>query len=317
MYKQLTQAQRYTIFVLKQKKWTNKSIAEAINVHPSTVSRELRRNSMANGVYYHEKAEKLARSRRNRVPGNRSISPAVRMVVRELILTEDWSPKQVSGYLKRERGISISHETIYKMIREDATGELAGHCRHKMRYKKKKKRKRETKATNIRNRVSIHERPAEADGTRFGDYEMDLIVDKRGNAILVIVERSTNFLLMAKLKEGRKAMPLAKDVRRLLLPYRGENLKSITTDNGSEFAEHEWISRQLKTQVYFTDSYASWQKGCVENTNKLIRQYIPKGTDISTVSDKKIAMIQHKINKRPREKLKFSTPVREFFKFFM
>lgn len=168
---QLTQAQRYTIFVLKQKKWTNKSIAEAINVHPSTVSRELHRNSMANGVYYYEKAEKLARSRRNSVPGNRSISPAARMVARDLILTEDRSPKQVSGYLKREKGISISHETIYKMIREDATGELAGHCCHKMRYKKKKKRRRETKATNIRNRVSIHERPAEADGTRFGDYE--------------------------------------------------------------------------------------------------------------------------------------------------
>lgn len=314
MYKQLIREQRYTIFVLKQKGLTNKSIADAINVHPSTVSRELRRNSMANGVYYYAKAEALAKSRRNAVPGNRTASPAVKMLARDLILQEEWSPKQVSGYLMRERGIRISHETIYKMIRADETGELAGHCRHRMRYRKRRHAVHETKATNIKNRVSIHERPAEADGTRFGDYEMDLIVDKHSNAILTIVERSTNFLLMAKLVEGRKAMPLARTVRRLLLPYMGDKLKTITTDNGSEFAEHEWIARKLRTKVYFTDSYSSWQKGCIENTNKLIRQYIPKGTDISTISDKKIAMIQYKINRRPREKLNFSTPVKEFFK---
>ena len=123
-----------------------------------------------------------------------------------------------------------------------------------MKYKRKNAKKRETKATNIRNRVSIHERPKEADGTRFGDWEMDLIVDKEGNAILTLLERSTNFMLF---KQGKKAKPLAKTVWRLLLPYKGDALKTITTDNGSEFAEHEWITKKLGVPVYFADSYCS------------------------------------------------------------
>ena len=104
---------------------------------------------------------------------------------------------------------------------------------------------------------------------------MGLIVDKDSNAILTMVERSTNFLIMGKLKYDKKAMPLDKTVWRLLLPYMGEHLKTITTDNGSEFAEHEWIAHRLALDI-FTDAYASWQKGAIENTNKLIRLYIPK-----------------------------------------
>ena len=202
------------------------------------------------------------------------------------------------------------------MIRADQSGELARNCRHRMKYVRKASGKHQTKATNIKNRVSIHERPKEADGMRFGDWEMDLIVDKDQNAILTLVERSSDRFLMEKLRHGKQAMPLARTVWRLLLPYKGEGLKTITTDNGPEFAAHEWIARKLNVQVYFTDSYSSWQKGNIENTNKLIRQYIPKGTDISQVTDKKIAMIQNKINKRPREKLNFMTPNEVFFKHY-
>ena len=124
----------------------------------------------------------------------------------QLIKDEQWSPKQIAVVLAKE-GIHISHETIYKFIREDETGELARNCRHKTKYTRKARKRKETKATNIRNRVSIHERPAEADGKRFGDWEMDLIVDKDNHAILTMIERSTNFLLMSKLKYGKKAMP--------------------------------------------------------------------------------------------------------------
>lgn len=317
MYKHLISGQRYTIFALHQRRWTNKAIAEHIGVHPSTVGRELRRNLHTNGVYLYDKADAMAKARRNALPGNRLLAPSVKWRARQLLVEEQWSPKQISGYLLKEHGVKISHETIYKMIRQDETGTLARHCRHKMKYRRKGKARHETKATNIKNRTSIHLRPKEADGTRRGDWEMDLIVDKDNNAILTLVERSTNYLLMAKLKHGKKAMPLARTVRRLLLPFVGEGLKTITTDNGSEFAEHEWIARQLKTKVYFTDSYSSWQKGCVENTNKLIRQYIPKGTDIRDVTERTVMQIQHKINRRPREKLNFSTPKREFFKYYV
>lgn len=314
-YKHLTSEQRYYIYLERQKGSAQKSIADAIGVSESTVSRELKRNGGKNGSYNFLKAHQKAQERSHRSPGNRAVSGTVKWRARQLITEEQWSPKQISGRLKKD-GLHISHETIYKMIREDTTGELAKHCRHKMKYDKKTSKKHQTKATNIKNRVSIHERPPEADGTRFGDWEMDLIVDKEQNAILVLAERSSDRFLMEKLKHGKQAIPTAKAAWRMLLPYRGEGLKTITTDNGSEFAAHEWLSKKLGVPVYFTDSYSSWQKGNVENTNKLIRQYIPKGTDISTVTDKKIATIQAKINSRPREKLNFNTPNEEFFKHY-
>ena len=152
-----------------------------------------------------------------------------------------------------------------------------------------------------------------AGGKRFGDFEMDLIVDPHNHAILTIVERSTNLLFMTKLAHGKKTEPLAKAVRRLLLPYK-KHIKTITTDNGPEFAAHKLITKYLGAVVYFADPYASWQKGAIENTNKLIRQYIPKHTNFDNLTDKKIASIQKKINSRSRQKLRFETPKAEFFK---
>ena len=119
---------------------------------------------------------------------------------------------------------------------------------------------------------------------------------------------------MEKLRQGKKAKPLAKAVWRLLLPYKGDTLRSITTDSGSEFAEHEWITKILHVLVFFADSYCAWQKGAIENGNKQVRQYIPKGTDIGTGTDGKIAKIKKKINARPRGKLNFMTPAECFFK---
>ena len=177
----------------------------------ATVSREIRRNGGKSGSYNFIKAQEKAEVRSHRSPGNRAISDTLKWRVRELLTKEQWSPKQISGRLKKE-GHEISYETIYAMIRADETGELAKHCRHKMKYDKKIHMKHETKATNIKNRVSIHERPPEADGTRFGDWEMDLIVDKDQNAILTLVERSSDRFLMEKLKHGKQAMPLAKVV---------------------------------------------------------------------------------------------------------
>lgn len=316
MYNHLTREQRYAIYLGQQRKDSMSAIARQIGVSPSTVSREIFRNKTKSGKYVWNKADDIAVRRARRIPGNRRTSEILRWRIEQLITDEQWSPRQISGWFRKNEGIVISHETIYKMIREDKSGKLAKNCRHKMKYRHKHLKVRPTKATNIKNRVSIHERPKEANGKRFGDWEMDLIVDNNSNAILTMIERKTNFLLMAKLKEGKKAMPLAKTVWRLLLPYKGDNLKTITTDNGSEFAAHEWITRKLGVPVFFTDAYSSWQKGAVENTNKLVRQYIPKGMDISRVTDKRIASIQAKINRRPREKLGFSTPKEEFFKIY-
>ena len=141
-----------------------------------------------------------------------------------------------------------------------------------------------------------------------------LSVDQHQNAILTLVERSTDFCLMHKIA-NKQAKTVSKMVWRLLLPYKKKVL-TITTDNGSEFAEHEWITKHIGAKVYFTDSFSSWQKGNIENTNKLIRQYIPKDTDFRKISDGYLTSIQTKINRRPREKLKFNTPKCCFFKNF-
>ena len=306
MYKQLTSEQRYTISVLLQKRESKKSIAKAIGVHPSTITRELRRNSGSRGRYTWETARRNAIYRKRRRKGNRAINGEIMKEVIRLIRQEQWSPKQISGYLALQ-GRHVSHETIYKYIREDKQqgGDLYTNCRHGLKHRS---RPVGGKRVIIPNRMSINERPAEADGTRFGDFEMDTIVGK-GNrgAILTIVERNTDMLFMRKLPMGKNAKELAKNVVWLLEPYK-QHIKTITTDNGSEFTCHEYITKELDVTVYFTDPYSSWQKGNIENANGLIRQYIPKSAEFSNISDQKIKYVMEKINARPREKLKFLTP---------
>ena len=238
----------------------------------------------------------------------------------EQMIEEDWSPSQIAGVLHKE-GIHIAIQTIYNHVHADASGRLAKHMPHELKYTRSVRATRPTKATNIANRTSIHDRPKEADGTRFGDWEMDTIVDSYGHAIVTLTERSTNFILMERLKCGRKAVPTAKVVARLLFPYR-EFVHTITTDNGCEFAAHLEITRMLsrggreRGKVYFAGSYCSWQKGAVENANKLIRKYIPKKANFDDFSDSKIMKIQKKINRRPREKINFDSPKDRFFKHF-
>ena len=316
MYKQLTREQRYAIYLGVQERKTQAAIARQIGVNKSTVSRELKRNSNRHHSYWWSIAHERATDRRGRTVRNRETSPSVLREARRLLLTEEWSPRQISGWLKK-KGVSISHERIYEMIREDESGELRLHCRHRMKYRRHKRRVRPTGAANIPERVSIHERPPEADGRRFGDWEMDLILGKgQRSAILTLCERSRNYLIMERLPQVRKPDAVAEVVTRLLWPYR-RNVLTITTDNGVEFCRHRKIAEALKTTVYFADSYSSWQKGAIENANKLIRQYIPKGTDFRELTDEYIRSVQLKLNRRPREKLNFSTPKDEFFKLLL
>ena len=310
MYVQLTSEQRYQIFALLQTKTPRKVIAQIIGKSESTISRELKRNRTDRGNYLPWHAHSKALARRERTTGNSAKDHVLMWRVRRLLIDEQWSPRQISGALARE-GVRISHETIYRMIREDETGELARHTRHKMKYRRRPK----GKPMPIANRTSIHQRPPEADGKRFGDWEMDLIVDKAQHAILTLVERRTNMILMAKLPHGKKAKHVAQTVNRLLFPYR-KSILSITTDNGPEFAAHLDITKKLGATVFFADPYSAWQKGVIENTNKLIRQYIPKEADFNKVTDTFVMTVQKKLNRRPREKLNFSTPKKEFFKHF-
>ena len=317
MYKHLISTQRSQIFAYKQCGKSVEFIANAIGVHKSTIYRELSRNSNKRGGYAHN-AHEMAMERQERIVRNATVSGKIKFECLQRIRVSQWSPEQISGALK-QKGVNVSHTTIYKWVKEDkeAGGTLFEYLRHKG-HRRRTNPYRKASASNIPHRTSISERPAEADGKRFGDWEMDLIIGKNGyQAILVLVERSTGYVIIHRLKHGKKARELAMAVSKLLLAYRAGGVLTITTDNGSEFSQHRLITKALKgVTVYFADPYCSWQKGLVEYTNKLIRQYIPKGFDFDEISPHELMDIQKKLNSRPRKRLNFSTPKIQFFNHF-
>ncbi|MDR2963896.1 MAG: IS30 family transposase [Bacteroidales bacterium] len=256
-------------------------------------------------------AQEMADLRKERMKNPRKMLPQLVKNIK-LLVEEDLSPQQITGKLKRENQSFVSHETIYKFIRKDKKegGMLYEHCRHRFKHRKRPIGKH----IPIKNRVSTDQRPAIVnEKTRSGDWEMDTIVGENNRgAIVTLVERKSNFMLMEKLEHGKNAKELANVVVRLLLPYI-QNVHTITTDNGTEFAEHEYISKKLKTRIFFAHLYASWEKGAIENTNKLVRQYIPKKSNFDTINNQQIKQIQYKLNKRPREKLNFYSPKEIFF----
>lgn len=279
----------------------------------STLSRELKRNSGQRG-YHYKQAQVKATDRKRRLRNYRSLTLDIRNFIRAKMTEEQWSPAQIVGWLRKQGRKSVCIETIYAYIRTDKAngGDLWKHCRLQLKHRRKAV---SAKYTAVKNRVMIDERPEYWDGSTPGDFEMDTIIGKDGKgAIVTIVERNTNFMFARKLTKGKEAKELANTVNIMLLPYIGK-IRSITTDNGSEFAEHLYIAKRLKTKIFFAHPYSSWEKGCIEYHNKLIRQYIPKGVDFRDVSDEMLKVIISKINKRPRKKLGFSSPVAEFFKF--
>ena len=208
--------------------------------------------------------------------------------------------------------VKISKERIYQEIR--MRPELHKYCHHKMKYRRHKpKAYKKAGKSLIPNRVSIHDRPAEADGSRFGDWEMDLVIGKgQKSAVLTIIERSRNMFMQKKLP-SKKPEDVAKAVIALLIPYK-KYVLTITTDNGFEFRDHEDIARALDCKIYFADPYCSGQKGAVENANKIFREFFPKGTDFRKISQQELNKVQYLINDRPKKKLGFSTPKIEFYK---
>ncbi|MDR0796902.1 MAG: IS30 family transposase [Tannerella sp.] len=276
--------QRYTISAMLGQGCTQKQIAEAIGKDKSVVSRELKRNANPKGKYSFGYARDMADLRKERMKQPRKLHPWLQKKITGLIM-EGWSPRQIEGRLKIENKPFVSHETIYQLIRRDkaAGGTLYRHTRHKLKHRKRPAGKK----VSIKNRVTIDQRPKIVDTKeRFGDWEIDTIVGENNKgAIVTMVERKTAFMMMEKLKHGKNAKELTKTVTRMLFAYR-EHVHTITGDNGTEFADHQNIAKVLKTQFFFTRPYSSWEKGLIENTNKLIRQYIPKKTNFNKGTSK-------------------------------
>jgi len=310
-YSHLNQGQRHRISALERAGHSISFIADHLGVSKSTVSRELKRNAKKFGSYNAVCAQEMANERKERFSLNRKFTPGMEKFIREQLSQEQWSPEQIKGYCDKNNIPMISHERIYQFIWQDkaAGGDLYGHLR--TGHKKQRRRYGSGKATfqTIKNRVFIDQRPEVINNKqRYGDWEIDTIVGKNNKgAIVTLVERKSAFTLMAKLS-GKNADELARTVVNLMAPYK-EKVLSITSDNGSEFTRHQRIAKKLQAQFFFAHPYSSWERGLNENTNKLIRQYIPKKISFDNIDQNYINLITLKLNKRPRKNLNYNSPL--------
>jgi len=306
-YRQLTQEQRYHISALLAVGNAQNYIADVVGVHKSTISRELGRNR-GERKYWPKQAERKAIFRRKEAKKHIKLTTELKQILIEKIKL-DWSPDQISGYLKKEKIAEISHECIYQFILEDKKtgGTLYKHLRHSGR-KRKKRYGSVDRRGQIKNRVFIDERPKIVDKKlRLGDWEGDTIIGKKQQkAIVTLVDRASKKTLIGKV--ATKHSNIVSDIIINLISPIKDITHTITFDNGKEFSDHENIAKKLGADIYFAHPYHSWERGLNENTNGLIRQYIKKGSSFDGISDEKIIFIQDRLNNRPRKILGYRTP---------
>ncbi len=307
--KHLTEEQRYTISVMKQCNKSIKDIAIELNKDKSTIYRELNRNcDKRSGKYIPKLAQKKCDKRHKEKFKKVRFTNEVKQYVDEWI-NEEYSPEQIVGRASRLNIPCVSIERVYQYIWQDKKDN--GILHKKLRRKGRKYRNRGASKDSrgiIKNRVPISERPKIVeDRTRLGDFEIDTIIGQNHKgAILTINDRVSGFVLIEKLR-GKDANELALKTIEILTPFK-EWIKTITADNGKEFAYHETISEELNLDFYFARPYHSWERGSNENTNGLIRQYFVKGSSFEHITNQQIKHVQHKLNNRPRKRLGFLTP---------
>lgn len=231
----------------------------------------------------------------------------------EFLISEYWSPEQIAGWMKLEMDISVSHEWIYRHILVDkqSGGDLYRHLR--CRKKRKKRYGSNDRREEIRNKVSIDERPPIVETKeRLGDWEADTIIGKRHKqAIVSVTERKSRLSLIYKV-EQKTSDQVTKAISKLLFPIK-HNVQTVTSDNGKEFAGHEVLAKKLGAEFYFAHPYSSFERGLNENTSGLIRQYFPNDRDFTTITNEEIIRTIKKLNNRPRKCLGFKTPNHVFF----
>lgn len=310
-YTQLTREQRYQIYILRKAGHRRNFIAAEIGVHPSTITREMARGSGQRG-YRPKQADELAQARKQKRYQPR-INSATWAVVAGL-LCQDWSPEQVSGWLAKEKQPGVSHESIYQYIYADKArgGELHRHLR--CRKKRRKRYGSYDRRGQLPNRRSIEERPKIVEQKRrIGDWEADTIIGQNHKqAILSLTERKSKLCLLKKI-ERNTAEAVERAMSELLQPL-AKKVQTITSDNGREFANHQSLATTLDASFYFAHPFAAWERGLNENTNGLVRQYFPKGSDFSQLTERDIERVMGRLNNRPRKTLSYRTPRQVFFK---
>ena len=321
-YNHLTTDERENLLFLTGKGYSLRKIANLMQRSPSTISRELRRNSKGS-VYSPSLATRLYHKRRKKWHRDDSLdNPALYNAVKLLFLDEQWSPEEISNRLRLEiYPFNISYNTIYRAIyarKFDEKGLSHGNrgCIRKLRHKGKTRHKKGVQDTRGKIRISneLEKRPKSALKRKvIGHIEADTVVGKRGGACIVtMVDMKSRFLLGGK--AAKKDSDSVKEViLSVLNKLPNKKKKTITPDRGKEFACHEDVTKETGIEFYFPHPHSPWDRGTNENTNGLLREYVPKSTDIDSLSEEDIAKFFDKLNKRPRKCLSWKTPFEVFY----
>ena len=310
-YHHVTDKERFYIWNASREGVSQKKIAETLGRHPSTISREMKRNRMPRSLMYtHYWACEMVKWRKGRVADakHRKVTGEIAEMIEQLV-KQYLSPEQVCGYLKEHHSISLSHETIYRYIYEDKGRHQA--LKPFLRQGNKLRRKRYgsgARASKIPNRVCITDRPKIVEEkTRIGDWECDTVVGlDRKSVLITLVDRATLFTCCAR-GYIRTAKVVSSAIIRVFKPHL-DKVKTLTYDNGSEFVEHEKITKSLNAKTFFAHPYSSWERGINENTNGLLRQFFPKKTDFKTVTNQELKNAVNNLNNRPRKTRNYKTP---------
>lgn len=308
----LTMDERDRIAQLRHKGADQEEIAKALGRAPSTISRELRRNS-SGGEYYAGLAQRKAEQRRRERPLSPKMDdPQINRMVRER-LTHEWSPEQIEGRLKHEYpddpDRSVSAQTIYTWIEQDEDCE---HWRSFLRRRGKRSSRRKPMETGDAARIADRPDVIE-DRLRLGDFEGDTVLGPPGTGgLATLVDRKSRFTIILKV-QSKQADHVHHRLRERLKELDEERRHSITFDNGTEFARCDRLERHLGIKLYYADPGCPYQRGSNENTNGLIRQYFPKGTDFRDISHHEVRQVEKLLNNRPRACLGFRTPAEVFF----
>ena len=304
MSKHLQKEERIKIRTLLDIGRSITDISVYLKRHRSTIYREMNRPGIQADHYSAESYH--IQSRANMIRNQDDSSPTKETVklIEQQIIQEQWSPEQISGWLKMHKHETVSHSWIYQHIAKDREegGELSNHLRRGGSYQKGPVEYR----GKIVNRIPIEQRPEiVSKRTRLGDYEIDLIVGpKNKGSILTVVDRVSRECTIRKLA-NKSALEVESIVSQAIKGYA----HTITSDNGTEFTNHQSIAKTLNIQYYFANPYASYERGSIENLNGLIRQYIPKGKEFDDIRQNELNIIENKLNNRPRKVLDFLSPI--------
>lgn len=299
-------------------RFSQAEIARRMARHPSTISRELARNRCPRtGRYVPERADRLAWERQRRPkPTRLSRQPALRAAVQQM-LDQRYSPEQIAGRLRRlhpdNASMWVSHETIYRAIYVHPRGQLKRELQAHLRTRRTQRRRqgRQPRGGSITGAVSIHDRPEEIEHRLVpGHHEGDLIMGSLASrsAIGTLVERTTGYLHLLHLPDGHDAERVAAALATQLQALPPWFAKTVTWDRGHEMARHAAVTHATGVQIYFADPYSPYQRGTNENTNGLLREYFPKGTDLSEHTAADLQAVANQLNDRPRKRLDFATP---------